>query len=385
MLGDKKHRVAVVIESSNAYGRGLLEGILGYIRSHDPWVIFLPEHGRGAPPLEALASWRGEGIISRIETQPIADVIVGLREQQALSVIDVSAARLIEDIPFVETDDRAIARLAYEHFRERDFQHIGFVGDESFQWSKNRQAAFEEAVGEGQTLSVFQPGEGGAGEIMSEEDRLDAWLGGLPKPVGVFACHDVRGRQVIDACRRTNLSVPAEVAVLGVDDDAILCGLASPPLSSVIPDAVGAGRLAAEILAQSMEGDRPERSKWLLPPLGISTRQSTDVLAVDDPLVIAAIRFIRKQALRQIQVSDVVAVVGCSRRLLEQRFSRRVGRTIHDEITRVRFVRAEQLLKETKLPLAEIAHRCGFRHAEYFSAAFARRYGMSPNRWRKHL
>lgn len=205
----------------------------------------------------------------------------------------------------------------------------------------------------------------------------------LPKPVGLFACYDIRGRQALDACRRAGLSVPDDVAVLGVDDDAVLGGLSSPPLSSVIPDARGAGRLAAELLEALLRGEPLERDEWLLPPVGIAMRQSTDVLAIDDAVVVAAVRYIREHACDGIKVADVLKAVGSGRRGLESRFTRRVGHTPHEEIARLQFRRVEQLLAETDLPLATIAARAGFRHTEYMTVAFTRRHGVSPSRWRR--
>ena len=149
-------RVAVVIEASNAYARGLLEGIHRHLREHEPWTVFLPEHGRGTPPLEQLAGWRGEGIIVRVETPAIADVLCQIRKQQKTPCVDVSAARLLPGIPYVETDDEAIGQSAAAHFAERDFRHYGFLGDERFRWSQNRCRAFIAALQDrGYAVNVF--------------------------------------------------------------------------------------------------------------------------------------------------------------------------------------------------------------------------------------
>lgn len=376
-------RVAVLIEASNAYGRGLLEGIHRHVREHDPWAILLPEHGRGLPPLAMLGRWHGDGVIARIETPAIATAVATLRHRLGIPVIDVSAARLLPDVPYVETDDAAIARLAAEHFVERDFRHLAFLGDDRFRWSGNRRDAFVAAAGQGRTVTIYQPPRRGR-STAADDEAIEAWLASLPKPVGLFACYDIRGRQALDACRRAGLSVPDDVAVLGVDDDAVLCGLSSPPLSSVIPDALGAGRLAAELLEALMRGERLERDEWLLPPVGIAMRQSTDVLAIDDAVVVAAVRYIREHACDGIKVADVLKAVGSGRRGLESRFTRRVGHTPHEEIARVQFRRVEQLLAETDLPLATIAARAGFRHTEYMTVAFTRRHGLSPSRWRRN-
>lgn len=376
-------RVAVVIEASNAYARGLLAGIHRHVREHEPWTIFLQEHGRGAPPLQPLARWQGDGVIARIETEAVARTLDTLRRRQPLAIVDVSAGRLLDGVPYVETDDAAIARLAAEHFVERDFRSFAFLGDDRFRWSDNRREAFLSAVGgRGRTVSVFDRGTTRRGQRGDDDAAIERWLAGLPKPLALFACYDIRGRQALDACRRAGIAVPDEVAVLGVDDDDLLCGLSTPPLSSVIPDSRGAGRLAAVLLERLMRREPLETDEWLLPPLGIVTRQSSDVLAIDDPLVVAAVRFIRDRACTGIKVQDLVRELGSSRRILDERFVARVGHTPHEEIARQQFRRVEQLLAETDLPLATIAERCGFRHAEYMTVAFTRRHGMPPSRWR---
>jgi LacI family transcriptional regulator len=375
--------VAVVIEASNAYARGLLTGIHRHVREHEPWTVFLPEHGRGSPPLEALAKWVGDGVIARIETKSTAKALEKLRRKLGIPIIDVSAARLVGDLPYVETDDAMIATVAADHFFERDFRHFAFLGDDRFRWSDNRCRAFVQAVtAKGHDVDVFSHRRRKTPPA-DDDEAVEAWLARLPKPVALLACYDIRGRQAIDACRRAGIAVPDEVAVLGVDDDEVLCGLASPPLSSVMPDAIGAGRLAAELLDQLMRGGQLKRSEWLLPPLGIITRQSTDVLAIDDPLVVAAIRQIRDHACNGIKVTDVARDLKTTRRVLENRFTKRVGHTPHEEIARVQFRRVEHLLLETELSLAAIAARAGFKHTEYMTVAFTKRHGMPPSRWRQ--
>ena len=377
-------RVAVVIEASNAYARGLLAGIQRHVREHDPWTIFLQEHGRGAPPLRPLSRWQGDGVIARIETEAVARTLDTLRRRHNLAIVDVSAGRLLDGVPYVETDDDAIARLAADHFVERDFRHFAFLGDDRFRWSDNRRAAFTAALGaRGRTVAVLEHGTTRRGGRGSDDDAvIERWLERLPKPLALFACYDIRGRQALDACRRAGIAVPDEVAVLGVDDDELLCSLSSPPLSSVIPDSRGAGRLAAVLLERLMQGEALEAEEWLLPPLGIATRQSSDVLAIDDQLVVAAVRLVRDRACKGIKVQDIVRELGTSRRILDHRFAAHVGHTPHEEIARQQFRRVEQLLAETDLPVTKIAERCGFRHAEYMTVAFTRRHGMPPSRWR---
>lgn len=371
----------MLIEASNAYARGLLKGIHRYVQEEGKWTIFLPEHGRGDPPLDALARWDGNGAIVRIETPAIARAVKSLLATRRIPVVDVSAAGLVPDLPCAETDDEAIGRIAAKHFLDRDFQHYGYLGDARFRWSENRRRAFVEAIAAaGHTVDVFTTPDGNAAE--REDDAIEAWLLSLPKPLAVFTCYDIRGRQAIDACRRADLAVPDVVSVLGVDDDELLCSLSSVPLSSVIPDAAGAGWQAASMLGSLMEGRQIERKLRLLPPLGISARQSTDTMWIDDPMVMKALRFVRAHACEGIKVADVATEVGATRRVLEAKFLKYLRHSVHEAIARVQFRRIEELLKSTELPLAAIAARTGFKHAEYLSVAFARRYRKPPGRWR---
>ena len=378
----RRRSVALLIETSNAYARGLLEGIIQYVRHHEAWSIFLPEQERGARPPGWLSRWRGDGIIARIETDEIARAVRGPR----LPVVDVSAARRVPDIPWVETDDEAIARLAVQHLLERGFQHLGFCGDPSFNWSLWRQQHFTRLVAEaGRVCHVYEsaPRWSAGYSWNREKRRLASWIRRLPRPIGVMASYDIKAQQLLDVCRELDVAVPEEIAVIGVDNDRLLCDLASPPLTSVVPNAPRTGYEAAALLDQMMAGQHVPPEAHLIPPLGIETRQSTDVLAIDDPDIAAALRFIREQACSGIQVGDVLRQVPLSRRMLESRFRRRLGRTPHEEITRLRIDRVKQLLAETDLSLAEIAGRAGFEHVEYLSVAFKREVGLTPGGYRR--
>lgn len=368
-----------MIETSNAYGRGLLQGVVHYIREHRPWSFHLLEQGRGEAPPDWLGRWRGDGIIARIETPRIAQAIV----QAGIPTVDVSAARLVPALPWVETDDRQIARAAAEHLLERGLPHYAFCGDARFNWSKWREEAFVRRLGEvGHRVQIHRP-EPHRGDLARQRQALARWLTELPKPVGVMAAYDIRGLELLDTCRTLGLAVPDEVAVIGVDNDALLCELASPPLSSVIPNTRQAGYVAASLLERLMAGERLPPAAHLIPPLGVASRQSTDVLAVDDRDVARAVRFIREHACAGIKVGDVLRAVPLSRRVLEQRFRRRLGHTPHEEILFVRLQRVQQLLVETDLPLYLVAERTGFDHVEYLSVVFRRETGSTPSAFRQ--
>ena len=373
--------VALLIETSNAYARGLLRGIRRYVREHGPWSLYLGEQRRGEAAPTWLARWRGDGIIARIETAAIARAVLAAKQP----AVDVSAARHVPRLPYVETDDDEIARLVTAHLVERGFRHLAFCGDPRFQWSNLRAEHFERRVEQaGLTCDVYQPGararRSGSWEV--EKADLGRWLARLPKPVGIMACYDIRGRQVLDVCREQSIAVPDQVAVIGVDNDELMCDLASPSLSSVAPDAAATGYEAARLLAEMMAGRKVAPGGQFIRPIGIVTRGSTDVLATDDAELSQAVRFIREHAWEGIKVDDVLRAVPLSRRVLEARFRKLLGRSPHEEIERIRLERARQLLGETELPQTSIAERCGYRHAEYFSVVFKRATGETPSEFR---
>jgi LacI family transcriptional regulator len=377
-------KVALLIETSNAYARELLHGVREWLRHHGPWTIFLAEAGRGAEPPAWLKGWKGDGIIARIETPAIAKAVASAR----LPAVDVSAARLLPDLPWLETDDRAIAHTAAEHLRERGFSEFAYVGDDRFKWSRWRHDAFAEHLTKhGLRCWDFASLAGSvrAGEDADWEGELAAlmrWLKSLPKPLGVFAGYDIRGVQVLEACRRLEVAVPDQVAVLGVDNDELLCDLADPPLSSVIPDVRRTGYEAASLLDRMMRGEKIRGEGRLFVPLGVATRQSTDVVAVADRHISTAVRFIREHACNGITVADLVKQVPLSRRVLETRFQKLLGRSPHEQIMAVKLDRVKRLLSETDLSLAIIADRTGFKHVEYLSVAFKRQVGVTASEYR---
>ncbi len=378
----KQKSVALLIETSNAYARGLLRGIASYIHDHELWSIYMVEQERGAAPPSWIKQWGGDGVIARIENEQIAEVVRNLK----IPVVDVSAARQVPNIPWVETNDRAIAKLAFEHFRERGFQHYAFCGERDFQWSILRRDAFKELVqASGSECHVYEASHRGSPAFSPTRERLRLakWLQSLPRPIGVFACYDIKAQQVLDVCRENKIKVPAEMALLGVDNDELLCELCTPPLSSVIPASHQTGREAASLLDSMMNGKKIEPRALLIEPIGIATRQSTDVLATTDEEISVALRFIRDHSCDGINVNDVLKVVALSRRAFESRFQAILGRTPHQEITRRRIERVRELLEDTDDSLTQIAHRAGFQNQEYMSVAFRKAFQSPPATYRK--
>jgi len=370
--------VALLFETPNAYSRGVLLGIGEYISRHGPWRVHFAEHGAHEGPPAWLTNWDGDGIIIRSENRRITRKVA----QMNLPVVDMTPSRLLPHAPWIKADDVAVAGLAAQHFLERGFQHFGFCGKAGFRWSEARQAHFAEMLRRhGHECLLYRPPRRPANGD-AEADAIAGWLQTLPKPVAVFACYDGRGQQVLDGCRRAGLRVPEEVAVLGVDNDDVLCSLSPPPLSSIVLNARRAGSEASALLEAMMRGEKVGAAEHLVPPLDVATRQSSDILATNDPQVARALGYIREHALEGIGVGDVLSHSPMARRTLELRFQKLLGRSPAEEILRVRMNHVKRLLAGTALTLKEIAARTGFEHAEYLSVLFKRESGMTASEFR---
>jgi LacI family transcriptional regulator len=275
----------------------------------------------------------------------------------------------------------AIGRLAADHVLERGFRNVAYCGFEGEAWCDARLAGVRQRV---EPCAVFRTPWRGIREHAWQEERdlIAAWLGGLPRPLAVVTCNDVRGHHVLDACRTLGLAVPEEVAVVGVDNAETFCSLCDPPLSSVVPDAERIGYEAAELLQRLMCGESARPNARSIPPRGIVVRQSSDSIAISDPDVARAVRFIRENAHHPIGVEDVLHRTGISRSTLERRFRAALGRSPHDEIQRYRLGRVKKLLGETDWSLARIAEEAGYDHAEYMMVQFKRETGLTPTQWR---
>ena len=380
--GAKRPRaaVALLIETSNRYTRELLHGIRAFMGQHGEWAIHLTEQGRGDLPPRWLANWKGDGIIARVENERIERAVRAV----GVPVVNVSAAGLAPDFPTVISDSAAVAGLSAAHLVDRGFEHFGYCGDVRFRWSAAHGRNFAAALAQrGYRCSVFESTPEDYVDWEREQRKLAEWIESLPKPVGIMACYDVRGQQVLAVCRQLGFQVPDQVAVIGQHNDELLCELCDPPLSSVIPNPRRAGYEAAVLLHRMMRGQRVTARTYAIAPIGVATRQSTDTVALNDRQIATAVRFIREHACQGIDVQDVLRAVPMSRTLLERKFRKFLHRAPHEEISYQRLQRAQELLVGTDLPVAGIAERAGFSSPEYLSAAFKRQTGVNPRAYRK--
>lgn len=382
----ERPHVLLMVETSIAYGRGILAGITRWLTSHRGWSLYLEQHELGAAPPAWLADWRGDGVICRVTDPAVAKVL----RRSGTPVVDLNDFH--DDLGFahIRSDHVAIGRMAADHLVERGFRRLGFCGFSDQHWSRLRREGFEARAAEaGVVVEAFETDWVGpdAPEWEACQERIKAWIAGFARPFAVMACNDLRGQQVLDAARRARLAVPEAVGVIGVDDDALLCDLCDPPLSSVRcnPEEIGyrAAEQLAGLMADRRAGAAQRPAQLLVPPLGVTTRQSTDILAIADPVLADVLKLIREQACAGLTIRQIVRHSGLSRTKLERLFRDALGRTLQQEIRSVQMKRARQLLAETELSLEKITPLVGFSQASYLSHAFKREVGESPRDYRR--
>lgn len=377
-------QIAVLVETDNGWGRSVVEGIADYADKFGPWNLLIDprDHGQGWSLPDR---WHGDGIIARVST-PLHLEEIARAGLPAVNVDNVFENQ--EGVGQVTTDEHRWAAMALEHFRERGFVHFAYFAPPSHEYSKKGAHAFFSAASEeGHDCHVYRPGYRGGRRISRDEEhnRIHRWLSNLPKPVAILAVDARRGRQLTEICSVEGIQIPDQVAILAGDTDEFLCNLSSPPLSSIEVASQRIGHEAAALLDRMMRGEPAPSEPMLIPPVRVIGRQSTDVLSIDDPMIVQALRFIQSQAFRGISVEDVLREVPVSRRYLEIQFKRRIGRLPAEEIRRLRLERGRNLLTESDLSVESIAAACGYAGATQFGVAFRKHFGSTPLAFRRRL
>lgn len=380
-------QVALVLETSTEYGRGLLRGILRYSRLHGPWSVYV------APEQALPKSWSGTGIIARMCSPEIAGLVraTGL-PFVAPSLDEFRSPRRKDGFGEIRSNSAAIAQMAAAHLIDRNLPHFAYCGFHGCGWSARHEEAFSQSLrARGFQCQAYRLKLAAWMQrpnwIQCWEYRrpgLVEWLKALRKPVGLLACNDICGREVLEACAAAGLRVPGDVTVVGVDNDELVCELSDPPLSSVALDLEKAGYEAARLLDNLMSGRLAEEHVVQIEPVHLVTRQSSEIIAPDDPCAATALRFIKDHAEQAIGVAHVVEQVNVSRRTLERRFFRALGRSVSSVITQYRLERAKRLLLESDLPSHRVAVESGFGTTKTFNRVFRRAVRITPIRFRRN-
>ena len=381
-------RIGLLVERQRAYGRRVCEGAAAYALAHPGISLGMLEWD----DLFSVSALEGyDAFIVRV----LDDRMEKALRRTGKPVVDIFYGRTRDGFAVADLDNSAIANLAAEHFLQRGFRSFAYCGYEGVRFSDDRRSAFVRRVeSEGFRCQVFPTPrlviERFADAVVrsevfsmtrGESRLLKRWLDALPHATAVFCSHDLRAHQVLELCRSAGISVPRRLAILGVDDDAILCGFTSPTLTSIDPDGSETGRAAVRLAVDLVSGRKA--SRCLVPPKGLIARGSTEIYPGGPAWLSDALVFSHQTASRGIGPSDVFAYVGLSHTTVGKVFRRVRGMTVQDEITRSRLESACRLLLTTEFSVTEIARGTGFASPQYFCRAFASAHGVAPGEWRR--
>ena len=381
-------RIILLVEATSAYGRGCLRGIARYANAQKGWIfLHRARFSLVSSHVTAMRGWGAHGVIARIEDQKVAAIIRRLQ----LPTVDLRGTVRAPQMAGVFTDDRRVVQIAAEHLISNGVTHLAYCGRPGVDYSDAREQAFEElALPAGVHKhryrptnrrhavwdpSSFDPDEPGRHELLR-------WIQSLPKPIGIIACNDVRGREILELCAEAHISVPYDVSVVGVDDDDVICQLSFPTLSSVEPNVEMIGFHAATILDRMIDGEAVSPTPMLVPPLCVEVRNSSDATVSKDPIVLSATKLIKSKVAEGISIKQLVAELGVSRSTLERRFQDQMHCSPFDFISRSRVSRAQQLLTTTNYTMFQIARMSGFNNTGYMSVAFRAQTGKTPTQYR---
>jgi LacI family transcriptional regulator len=373
-------KVVLLLELARGMDRALARGISRYaqLQSLYTWSFYSQTQGRQLQ-LPKLKNWGADGIIAYDPTPKVATAIINS------GLPSVTRGLKIPGCPHIISNSPAIAETAADYYIEKGFTTFAFCGNQASKWSITRRDCFVQKISESNyDIHIYEQPKGrGWYSWEKEQHYLVEWLKKLPKPVALFAANDDRARMVAEACKIAEIHVPEEIAIMGVDNDEHVCELSSPPLSSIALNTERAGMTAAKMLDFMMTtGDECDED-IVLQPTHVTTRQSTNILAIDDTEIAKAISYINVNARKLIQVDDVVSATGLGRRALEKKFRKHLKRSIFDEIYSTQVQHMATMLVDTNMSITEIAQLMGYPSAKHLSRSFRKIKNMTPLQYRK--
>ncbi|SFS19018.1 LacI family transcriptional regulator [Dyella sp. OK004] len=379
------HRIALLFNANKVYDRQVISGIGQYLKStRVEWDLFMEEDFRCRTL--GIQHWRGDGIIADFDDPAVAETLTHL----PMPVVAVGGSYADDsqyppNTPYVATDNTKLVRLAYDHLIAQGLQRFAFYGlppSPGNRWAHERETAFLQMIdADGLEGMVYRGSPTSAGGWGRAQEDMAAWVKSLPKPIGVIAVTDARARQLLQACVVADVPVPEQIAVVGIDNDPMAQLLSRIPLTSVTQGAEEMGRMAAQVLHQMLHGGDCTNTRVLVPPVGINVQASSLHQPMRSPHVMRARHYIRQYACLGIKTEQVADYVGISRTLLEEHFKRELKQTVHQTILEHKLEMARAMLKDSSIPLADVAVRCGFTSLQYMYAVFRREFNCTPRQF----
>ena len=380
------HKIILLFDISEEYGKSLLKGITKYSKEFGPWVFCrMPLYYRETLGMEKVVEfareWEADGIIAQLYNSSDIRKILDI----GIPIIAEDFKERFSDIPNITGGYFETGQMGAEYLLKKGFKNFAFYGFKNIVWSRERAEGFEEYLKQhGFEVHSFEHEETPSRELWHyKPSALSHWLNSLPKPIAIMACDDERGNHIAEACKHAKIQIPEEIAVLGVDNDELTCNISDPPLSSIGLDIERGGYETAKLIDQMITQNQLKACNIIVRPTHVITRHSTDICATSDKEISAALKFIHLNIDKNINVKDVLRNVPLSRRALENRFFKVTGSAVYKYICNLRIQKVTNWLLETDKSISEIAVATGFSESKNLSRLFKQVKGTTPLKFRK--
>ncbi len=386
-MESKYARIALLFNANKVYDRSVIEGVGQYIQaSQCLWNIFIEDDFTYRK--ESIHELDIDGIIADFDDPETEKLL----ENTTTPVIAVGGSyqnpALYPNHPYVATDNFALVETAFSHLKQKGINKFAFYGlpsNTEKHWSNERKNAFIHIMeNHGYPSEIYLGEQSYSDNWLKAQSQLCEWISKLPAHTGIIAVTDARARHLLQACEYLNIAVPDQLCIIGIDNEELIQYLSRVSLSSVVQGTNRIGYQAAKLLHRLLNGLPVSNTPILIPPIHVEQRRSTDYLSLTDPLVIQAMHYIRHYATQGIKAEQVLDHLKISRSNLEQRFKTEMNKTIHQVIHEVKLSRAKHMLRNTDIPLQEIADICGYPSLQYFYTVFKKTYHITPKEYRKH-
>ncbi len=380
-------KIILLTDLSEEYGMSLMKGVTKYAQEQGSWAFCrMPTYYRETKGLEGVLQWawewKAQGIIGQFYNNSAPEKILGA----GMAVVAQDFKERHTKIPNLTGNYLEAGKIGAEYFLKKGFENFAFYGFKNIVWSRERGIGFSDRLKkEGYFVHYFEQEQRTKSRELwyYKPSALSKWLKSLPKPIAVFACDDNQGNHIIEACRLAHLKIPQDVAVLGVDNDEILCNMSDPQLSSISLDTEKGGYEAAKLLHVMIESNNADFYDIVVEPTQVVTRSSTDIYATKDEYISQALKFIHNNMDKNLKVEDVLQQVPLSRRSLEKRFQKVSGYPVYEYIFNLRIEKLTQKLLETDLSIFEIALDLGLNDSKNIARQFRQVKGCTPMEYRK--
>jgi len=380
------YKVILLLDFAEEYSKNLLKGIKAYAKESGKWLFCsMPLFHRETIGMSGILQWAKEwganGIIGQLYNDPEIEQLLAAK----IPVIAQDFKERFVNIPNITGGYHEAGEMAAEYFIKKGFTHFAFYGFKDIVWSRERAEGFEKRLARSNfKVHYFEHAMPTADELWYyKPSSLSRWLKSLPKPIALMACDDNQGQHITEACRLSQIRIPEDIAVLGVDNDEMICELSDPPLSSIVLNAEMGGYQAAKVMERLIKNGEFTCEDIYVGPLQIVTRRSTDIYATNDQHIATSLKYIHHNIEKNLHVNDVLKQIPLSRRVLEKRFLECTGLPIYKYISTLRMEKFAEKVLQTDNAIYEIALDLGFEDSKNIARQFKQTYGCSPQEFRK--